>query len=181
MLKKTANNIVFSIKESKKTPFSRVLFALGIRHVGETVAKKLTVNFKNIDHLISATFEELIEVEEIGDVIANSLIEYFKNDFHITMIESLKNEGINFEEVEDEKISNILDGKSFVVSGVFTVFTRDSVKKSVVDHGGKIVSSISSKTDYVIAGDKMGPSKLAKAEKLKIPILTEEDYLKMIN
>ncbi len=178
---KTANNIIFSIKESKKVAFSRVLFALGIRHIGETVAKKLTTHFKNIENLISANFDELIEVEEIGDVIANSLITYLNNETNVRILQSLKNDGLNFEELENEKLSNNLEGKSFVVSGVFTVFSRDTLKKSVVDHGGKIVSSISSKTNFVIAGDKMGPSKLAKAEKLNIPILTEDDYLNMIN
>ena len=181
MADKSANNLLKSIKESKNTPFEKVLFGLGIRYVGETVAKKLAKAFKSIDNLSKATFEELIEVDEIGEKIANAIIEYFSNEENQKLIERLKEHGLNFESIQDENISNKLGGKSFVVSGVFDAFSRDELKKMIERNGGRNVSSISKKTDYLLAGDKMGPSKLKKAEDLGIPIITEDDFIQMIS
>lgn len=181
MAEKSANNLLQGLKESKKVPFERVLFALGIRFVGETVAKKLARHFKNIDALKTADFEQLVEVEEIGEKIAASVQQYFQDDRNVAIIERLKKFELQFEIEEVELKSNILEGKSIVVSGVFAAFSRDEIKALVETNGGKNVSSISSKTDYVLAGDNMGPAKLEKASSLGIPILSEDDFIKMIN
>ncbi len=180
MAEKSANNLLLGLKESTKVPFERVLFALGIRFVGETVAKKLAKHFKNIDRLSEANFEELIQVDEIGDRIAQSVINYFSLEETKIQIEKFKAIGLQFHIEEKEGASNILDGKSFVVSGVFTAFSRDELKELIESNGGKNVSSISKKTDFVVAGDNMGPSKLQKATELNIPILSEDDFIQLL-
>lgn len=179
---KTVANILAGIEESKKLSFEKVLFALGIRHVGVTVAKKLAQHFISIDKLSIANFEDLIEVDEIGEKIAESLIEWFAKDEHKKIIQDLKNSGLNFVITESkEPINNILKGHNFVVSGVFEKHSRDELKQLIEDYGGKNVSSISSKTNYILAGDNMGPAKKQKAEKLNIPIISENDFEKMIS
>ncbi|MFZ9848259.1 MAG: NAD-dependent DNA ligase LigA [Flavobacteriales bacterium] len=182
MAEKSANNLLAGIEASKTVPFERVLFALGIRHVGETVAKKLAFHFKNIEAIIAATLEELIHVEDIGEKIAVSIKEYFSSPDSITLIEKLKSFGLQFEAIEVVKVggSNILEGKSVVVSGVFKNYSRDDIKKEVEKHGGKNVGSISAKTSFVLAGENMGPEKLKKAEKLGVQILSEDEFVKMI-
>jgi DNA ligase (NAD+) len=180
MAEKSANNLLFGLKDSTKVPFERVLFALGIRFVGETVAKKLAKHFKNIDRLSEANFEELIQVDEIGDRIAQSVIHYFSLEETKIQIKKFKAIGLQLHIEEKEGASNILDGKSFVVSGVFTAFSRDELKELIESNGGKNVSSISKKTDFVVAGDNMGPSKLQKATELNIPILSEDDFIQLL-
>ncbi len=182
MAEKSANNLLAGIEASKTVPFERVLFALGIRHIGETVAKKLAFHFKNIDAIIAASLEELIHVEDIGEKIAVSIKEYFSLPESLALIEKLKSFGLQFEAIEVVKVggSNILEGKSVVVSGVFKNYSRDDIKKEVEKHGGKNVGSISAKTSFVLAGENMGPEKLKKAEKLGVQILSEDDFMKLI-
>ncbi len=179
---KSARNIIKSIEDSKSVSFPRVLFALGIRYVGETVAKKLAMAFKSIDKLEQATLEELVEVEEIGERIAGSVIEFFADERNREVVEKLKKEGLQFKlsEQEAKTDSQLLAGNSFVISGSFAKHSRDEIKQMIEKNGGKNSSSISAKTDYLVAGDKMGPSKLAKAEKLKIAIISEDDLLNLI-
>jgi DNA ligase (NAD+) len=183
MAQKSAENIIAGIEASKKVPFEKVLFALGIRFVGETVAKKLAKHFKSIENLGKASFDELINVDEIGDRIAESVLDFFRNSVNIKLIERLKYYGVQLEikESDLENTSNKLENKVFVVSGVFEKFNRNELKKSIEDNGGKVSSSISKKTDFIIAGDNMGPSKKQKAESLGVPIINEEIYLKMID
>ena len=159
------------------------LFALGIRFVGETVAKKLAFHFKNINSVMNASFEELIEVEDVGTRIANSIIEFFNNENNKIIIERLKSAGLKFEiEENNEKIvSDLLNGASIVISGTFVNYPRDEYKVLIEQNGGKNTSSITSKTNYILAGSNMGPSKLEKAKKLGVRILSEEEFLKMIN
>ena len=183
MAEKSADNLIKGIEESKKIPFERVLYALGIRYVGETVAKKLAKHYKKIDSLALATQDDLINVDEIGVKIAESVIEFFNSEKNIRIIERLRNFGVQLE-ISAEKLANQtnkLKGSSFVVSGVFESLSRDELKKLIEDNGGKVSSSISSKTNYVVAGDNMGPSKKAKAESLNIPIISESDFLQMIS
>ena len=182
MAEKSAENMIRGIEASKKIPFERVLFAIGIRFVGETVAKKLAKHFKNIDNLMRASFEELIEVDEIGDKIAQSIVEFSNNLVNIQLIDRLKKYGVQLELSAKalENQTDILLGKTFVVSGVFAKMSRNELKKSIEDNGGKVSSSISKKTDYIIAGDQMGPSKKVKAEELKIPIISEDDFLALL-
>ncbi len=182
MAEKSAKNIILGIQTSKEIPFEKVLFALGIRFVGETVAKKLAKHFKSIDALLSASFEELITVDEIGDKIAESVLNFSSNLINIQLIDRLKSYGVQLEVSEEslEGKTEVLAGQVFVVSGVFTEFNRNDLKKSIEDNGGKVASSISKKTNYVIAGDNMGPSKLVKAESLGIPIISELDYMAML-
>ena len=179
---KSARNIIRSIEASKNVPFPRVLFALGIRFVGETVAKKLAMAFKSIDRIEQATMEELIAVDEIGERIAQSVIEYFADEKNREIIDKLKKAGLQFELSEEEMqtTSDALAGKSIVISGTFAKHSRDEIKYLIEKNGGKNSSSISSKTDYLVAGDKIGPAKLAKAEKLGIPIISEDDLLNLI-
>nr|WP_319399080.1 NAD-dependent DNA ligase LigA [uncultured Carboxylicivirga sp.] len=179
---KSAQNILDGLEASKKVNFARVLFALGIRYVGETVAKKLTSAFKNIDNLINATQEELTEVDEIGDRIASSVLGYFGEEHNIELINKLRKVGLQFELSEEETAthSDKLDGLSFVVSGSFASFSRDELKSLIEKNGGKNVSGVSSKTNYLVAGDKIGPSKLAKAEKLGIKIISEDEFKSLI-
>lgn len=181
MAEKSANNLIDGISNSKAIPFEKVLFGLGIRFVGETVAKKLAQALGDIDTIINATFEELIEIEEIGDKIALSIIAYFKNDQNLDTIQRLKDYGLNFKTTEEHKLSDILDGKSFVVSGVFKAFSRNELKKLIEMNGGKNVGSISSKTSFILAGDKMGPAKLKKATDLGVAILSEDEFVAMLN
>ncbi|QOG01499.1 NAD-dependent DNA ligase LigA [Flavobacterium sp. MDT1-60] len=183
MAQKSAENLVNGVEKSKEIPFESVLFALGIRFVGETVAKKLAKHYKNIDALSKASLMELILVDEIGERIAKSVIEFFENEENQRIIERLKNYGVQFEIVEkiNPNATEKFIGKTFVVSGVFTQFSRDDLKKTIEDNGGKVGSSISAKTDFVVAGDNMGPAKLEKANKLNIPILSEEDFITKLN
>ncbi|MGL5113489.1 MAG: NAD-dependent DNA ligase LigA, partial [Flavobacterium sp.] len=178
MAQKSAENLVNGVAKSKLIPFERVLFALGIRFVGETVAKKLAKHYKSILHLERARLEDLVLVDEIGERIAKSVIEFFENQENKAIIERLKSNGIQLESIEqiNPNATTKFLGKTFVVSGVFEKFSRDDLKKSIEDNGGKVGSSISSKTDYVVAGDNMGPSKLEKATKLGITILSEESF-----
>ncbi len=156
---------------------------MGIRYVGETVAKKLAKHYKTIDALSKASLLDLILVDEIGERIAQSVIEFFENENNKVIIERLKGFGVQFELVEkfNPNATVKLAGKTFVVSGVFEQFSRDDLKKAIEDNGGKVGSSISAKTDYVVAGDNMGPAKLEKANQLKIPILSEIEFIKMID
>ena len=183
MAEKSAKNMISGIEKSKEIPFEKVLFALGIRFVGETVAKKLANHFKTIDNILKATFKELISVEEIGDKIAESVLLFSSNLLNINLIDRLKSYGVQLE-ISAKSLENKtekLQGNSFVVTGVFTQFNRNDLKKSIEDNGGKVVGSISKKTNYIIAGDNMGPSKRTKAESLNIPIISELDYIKMLD
>lgn len=180
---KSIINLLEGVEKSKSMLFEKVLFGLGIRYVGATVAKKLASHFKNIDNIITASFEELIAAEEIGERIAQSVIEYFANPFHIEEINTLKAHQLIFEIEEKEVVlaSENLSGKTFIISGVFETFSREQLKDLIEANGGKILSSISAKLNYLVAGDNMGPSKLEKAQKLQIPIISDSDLLKMIN
>jgi DNA ligase (NAD+) len=183
MAQKSAENLVKGVEKSKEIPFESVLFALGIRFVGETVAKKLAKHYKNIEALSKASLMDLILVDEIGERIAKSVIEFFENKENKIIIERLKNHGVQFEIVEkiNPNATEKFIGKTFVVSGVFAQFSRDELKKTIEDNGGKVGSSISAKTDFVVAGDNMGPAKLEKASKLNIPILSEQDFITKLN
>ena len=179
---KSARKIVGSIEASKQVPFERVVFALGIRFVGETSARLLARHFKNIDALMSASIEELQEVEGIGEVMARSVKNYFQNPQNLAIVERLRQYGLQMSLSEEQMSasSDLLAGKSIVISGVFEHHSRDEYKQIIEQNGGKNVGSISGKTSFILAGDNMGPSKLQKAEKLGIPIVSEEEFLKMI-
>ena len=181
MADKSANNLLQSIEASKQIPFERVLFALGLRFVGETVAKKLAAKFENIDLLAQASFDELIAVDEIGERIAISVQSYFLEEEHKQLVEKLRKAGVQLQGVKKEFLSNKFEGMNFVVSGVFSTFSRDELKKVIEDNGGKNVSSISAKTTYVVAGENMGPAKLEKATKLGVTILSEEEFVEFLN
>lgn len=178
----STKNVLAGIEESKKAPFENVLFGLGIRHVGKTVAEKLARHFKSIDALAEASYDELIAVHEIGHRIAESIVDYFNDPFYQEEIQRLKVAGLNFETKEEEVQyeSQVLNNRSFLISGVFKNYSRDELKEKVKNNGGKIVSSISGSLDYLIAGDKMGPAKKEKAEKLGIPVISEEEFEKML-
>ena len=180
---KSINNMLEGIEQSKKMPFEKVLFGLGIRYVGATVAKKLVNHFKTIDKLMTASYDELIAAEEIGDRIALSIREYFDNEQHVNELEKLKSQGLQFvaEEKEVKLNSENLSGKSFIISGVFEKYSRDELKDIIEQNGGKISSSISAKLSYLVAGDNMGPAKLEKAQKLNIPIISDDELLAMIS
>lgn len=179
---KWASNIIEGLEQSKAIPFERLLFALGIRYVGETVSKVLVKEFQHIDHLMIADKERLENVDEIGEKIAESVVLYFQNKENIKLIDRLKNQGLCFEISEESKaISSQLSSMSIVISGVFRHFSRDELKKLIEQHGGKNVSSISKKTTFVVAGENMGPSKLQKAEKLNVPLLSEDEFIKKIS
>ncbi|HET8809960.1 MAG TPA: NAD-dependent DNA ligase LigA [Flavobacteriaceae bacterium] len=182
MAEKSVENLIQGIEKSKEIPFERVLFGLGIRYVGETVAKKLAKHYKNIEALAASTLEELTFVEEIGERIAESVVAFFASKENRKLVERLKEYGVQLA-ISAEKLSNQtdkLEGKTFVVSGVFNL-SRNELKKLIEDNGGKVAGSISGKTDYLIAGENMGPSKLAKAEKLGTQLLSEDEFLKMID
>jgi DNA ligase (NAD+) len=181
MADKSAENLILGIENSKTIPFERVLYALGIRYVGETVAKKLAKHYKSIDAIAQASIMDLILVDEIGDKIAQSVVQFFENQENTIIIERLKHFGVQLESgAEEELLSEKLKGKTFVVSGVFELYSRDELKKAIEDNGGKVGSSISAKTDFVIAGDNMGPAKLEKANQLKITIISEVDFKSMV-
>jgi DNA ligase (NAD+) len=182
MADKSALNIVEGIENSKRIPFEKVLFAIGIRFVGETVAKKLAKHFKSMDALMTANFEALIQVDEIGDKIAESMVVFSNNLLNIQLVDRLKSYGVQLElsKAVLENQSDKLEGLVFVVSGVFEKMSRNELKKTIEDNGGKVSSSISKKTNYVIAGENMGPSKLEKATKLEVTLLTEEEFLEFL-
>jgi DNA ligase (NAD+) len=180
MADKSANNLLAGVVASKSQPFEKVLFGLGIRFVGETVAKKLAQSLKNIDAIINSSTEDLVEIDEIGEKIAVSVIDYFAQSDNVEIIRRLKSYGLQFEVEEKEGASDIFVGKSFVVSGVFTAFSRNELKELIETNGGKNVGSISSKTSYVVAGENMGPSKLKKANDLGVPIISEDDFIAML-
>ena len=188
---KTANNIIDAIEKSKSVPFARVLFALGIKYVGETTAKLIAKTMGNIDNIINASVEELTEIEEVGEKIAISIKDFFADERNINIINKLRESGLQFEQEKKSEMvfmgigkinsNNQLSGKSIVVSGVFSTMSRDEIKQLIEDLGGKNVSSISSKTSFIVAGDKMGPEKRKKAEALGIEIKSEAEFLEMIN
>lgn len=179
---KSANNAIESIEESKKVPFPRVLYGIGIRYVGETTARKLAIHFGSIEKIETATIEQLLEVEEVGDRIAQSIVEFFSNTITISLIERLKQAGLQLkvDESLNQKISNKLDGLSVVISGTFSRISRDELKELIQKHGGKNVSSVSSATSMLVAGDKIGPAKLEKAQKLGVRIVSEEEFFELI-
>ncbi|MCL6295975.1 NAD-dependent DNA ligase LigA [Jejuia spongiicola] len=182
MAEKSAENLVLGIEASKQIPFERVLFALGIRFVGETVAKKLAKHYKSIDAIAMASGEDLVNVDEIGVKIAESVLSFFKEEKNILILDRLKQFGVQLEMSADQLIgqTNILQGQSIVVTGVFESISRNDLKKLIEDNGGKVSSSISSKTSFIVAGTNMGPSKKQKAEKLDIVIINEYQFLQKI-
>ena len=182
MAQKSAENLVNGIARSREIPFDRVLYALGIRYVGETVARKLARHYKSVDALAGATADDLIKLDEIGERIAWSVVAFFENPDNLSLIRRLKDYGVQMElqEVHNPNATNKLEGKTFVVSGVFEKYSRDELKKAIEDNGGKVGSSISAKTHFVVAGANMGPAKLEKATQLGIPILGEDDFQRMI-
>lgn len=175
---KSAENMLKGIRESKQAPFESVLFAIGIRYVGKTVAEKLARHFKTIDRLMDASYEQLLEAPEVGEKIAQSVILFFSNPENREEVERLRQAGLHLEAVIKEVVldSNVLEGKSFVISGVFEKYERDDLKDIILKNGGKVLSSISGKLDYLLAGDNMGPAKREKAEKLGVPIISEADF-----
>ena len=182
MAEKSVDNLLKGIEESKNKPFSKVLFGLGIRYVGETVAKKLTEAFSCINQLMKASRDELIEIDEIGDRIANSLLDFFSDQKNIFLIERLIDYGVQFEtQYQKVRTNNILEGKKFVISGVFKNISREDIKEKIELMGGTVVGSISKKTNYLVAGEGIGPSKKVKAENLGIPIINESTFFQMIN
>ncbi len=180
MADKSVRNLLAGIETSKSVPYERVLFALGIRFVGETVAKKLAHALKNLDALLSATFDELVAIEEIGDKIAQSILAHFSKLEHLELLARLQAAGLQFEVEQKETVGDALVGASIVVSGVFERMSRDELKALIEAHGGKNVGSISAKTTYVVAGENMGPAKLEKAQKLGVQILTEQEFYDLI-
>ena len=183
MAQKSAENLINGIEKSKEVPFERVLYAIGIRYVGETVAKKLAKHYKNIDAIANASLMDLILVDEIGDKIAQSVVEFFENQENLVLMERLKVVGVQLavDESKSTVVSSILEGKIIVVSGVFEKFSRDELKKAIEDNGGKVGSSISSKTDFVLAGENMGPAKLEKATQLGVKIISENEFVQLLN
>ena len=179
---KSANSIIKSLQDSLTVPFRRVLFAMGIRYVGETVAKKLAAHYKSIERLSQATIMELILVDEIGDKIAESIFNWFCIDSNREIVKRLREKGLQLDckNEKSEIEEDLLNGKSFVISGVFEHFSRDEIKDAILRFGGKNISAISAKTNYLIAGEKMGPSKREKANKLGVPIISESEFLEMI-
>ncbi|MDR1672726.1 MAG: NAD-dependent DNA ligase LigA [Bacteroidales bacterium] len=179
--RRTAENMLAGIEASKQAPFERVLYAIGIRYVGETTAQKLVRNFKTIEALAAASHEQLLAIDEIGERIALSVTDFFAQPNNTDMIERLKKAGLQFavDESAFRQKSEVLKGKSIVVSGIFSI-PRDNIKKMIAEHGGKNVSAISSGTGYVLAGEKMGQEKLKKAETLKIPVISEEEFYRLI-
>ena len=171
---KTAKNIINAVNDSKKIPFEKILFALGIRYVGETVSKKLVNHFKSIDNLIEADEEELELVDEIGDKIAKSIIEFFQDNENINIISRLKSYGLNFKKEKDEISSEKLKEINFVISGTFILKSREELKQLIEKNGGYVKSSISNKIQYLLCGENAGPSKILKAKSLKIKIIDEK-------
>ena len=177
---KSADNIIRSINSSKSVPFARVLFGLGVRFVGETTAKYLAAHFKTLDAVITASKEQLLEAEEVGDKIADAILEYFADAQNIAIIERLRAAGLQFEEEAKVLHSNCLEGKNVVISGKFLDHSRDELKELIELHGGKNQSGVSANTDFIVAGENMGPAKLQKAEKLGVKILSESDFIALI-
>ncbi len=181
MAEKSVDNLLQGIEASKQKPFAKVLFGLGIRYVGETVAKKLVKAFSSIDRIRGASREELIEVYEIGDRIADSLLDFFNDERNVLLIERLRQQGVQLESQEQEESTNtVLADQKFVISGVFQTISREGLKEKIESMGGTVVGSISAKTNYLVAGEGMGPSKKVKAEKLGIPIIDESTFFNMI-
>ena len=177
---KSCNNILSSISKSKSKPFSNLLFGLGIRYVGKTTAEKLTSHFKNIDNIINASYEEIVEVDEIGEKIAESLTSFFSIENNINLINNLKAAGLNFHEKKIDKNSNKLNDLAFVVSGTFSTFSREELEEKIKLNGGRVSKSLSSKTNFLIFGDNMGPKKKIKAVELNIKMISENDFISMI-
>ena len=183
MGEKSAENIIKGIEASKEVPFERVLFALGIRFVGETVAKKIAKSFNDIDELKNANLEKLINIDEIGEKIAQSILTYFANPLNCELIERLKSTGLQLYRREEDLsgYTDKLAGQSIVISGVFTHHSRDEYKELIEKNGGKNVGSISAKTSFILAGENMGPAKLEKAHKLGIKLMSEDEFLTLIS
>jgi DNA ligase (NAD+) len=178
---KGANNIIQAINKSKEVEFEKVLYALGIRYVGEVTAKRLATTFQNIESLIKATKEELLSVEDVGERIANSIIDYFSREENLDQIKQLKDLGLQFEIKQTQKTSNKLEGLSFVVSGTFANFSREGLKKIIEENSGKILSSVSSKTDYLICGENTGSQKKKQAEKFGVKMIEEQEFIEKLN
>ena len=180
MAEKSVDNVFEGLIESKKVPFERVLFALGIRYVGQTVSKNLAKKFKSIDELISQSYDDLLLVDEIGERISKSVVDFFKDEKNLLNISKLKNIGLQFQTGTKTNISDVFNEKTFVVSGVFQNYSRDELKNLIEINGGKNLSSVSTKTNYLLAGDKMGPSKLKKASEFGVEIISEQDFDKLL-
>lgn len=181
MAEKSVTNLLQGIENSKNIPFERVLFALGIRYVGETVAKKLAKHFKSLDNIINARYEQLLSVDEVGEKIAESVVNYFHEIYNLQIVERLKQAGLQMElKTNDAAISDKLKGITFVVSGTFKYFSRDGIKQTIEQHGGKVSGSVSKNTAYLVAGEDMGPAKLAKAQELGIKIINETEFKNLI-
>ena len=177
---RSAERFLKSLAESKNVPFERVLFALGIRYVGEATAKSVAKHFKNIDAIATASLDELLNVDDVGQVIAESIFAFFREPSNLDILDRLKAAGLQFEiKSEDVLLSNVLDGKTVVISGNFSI-SRDAIKALISAHGGKNSGSISGKTSFLLAGEKAGPEKLKKAENLGIKIIGEDEFNKMI-
>jgi DNA ligase (NAD+) len=178
----STKNLLTGIAQSKSTPFEAVLFALGIRYVGKTVAEKLARHFKTMDNLMAASVDDLLQAPEVGDIIAQSVYAWCRDAENKREIQRLKKAGLQLESTykEAEKVSDVLGGKSFVVSGTFEHYERDEIKDVIVANGGKVLSGVTGKTDFLVAGENMGPAKREKAEKLGIRIISEEEFRKML-
>lgn len=180
---KSAANVIAGIEASKSTPFEKVLYAIGIRYVGETVAKKLAFHFRNMDAISLAGMEKLMEAPEVGEKIAASVVEFFSDPLHLQIVAELKSQGLKMEIDEkhvQKQLSASLEGLSFVVSGVFSKFTREELKELIIAHGGKVQSGVSAKTSYLVAGDESGPAKLEKAQQLNVKIINEDEFINLI-
>src|SRR5690606_8038919 len=178
----STQNLLDGIEKSKSIPFENVLFGLGIRFVGKTVAEKLAEHFENIENLKNATYDELVAVREIGGRIAESIVSFFQSEENCREIARLQQAGLNFAIAKDADAvkSDKLDNKTFVISGVFQKFGREEVKEMIKANGGKVLSSVSGNLDYLVAGENMGPAKLEKAQKLNVKIISEDEFLKML-
>ena len=178
----STKNLLIGIENSKSAPYAAVLFAIGVRYVGKTVAEKLARYFKSMDNLAKATYEELVAAPEVGEKIAQSVVGFFINPVNLKEIERLKKAGLQFQssEKEPERVSEILANKSFVISGVFEHYERDQLKDVIEANGGRVLSSVSAKLDFLLAGENMGPAKREKAEKLGVKIISELDFEKML-
>ena len=180
MAQKSVDNLLAGVEASKQQPFAKVLFGLGIRHVGETVAKRLVKHFGSLEAMMDASYEDLLAVDDIGEKIVESLQNYFADPNQREMLQDLQGFGLSFEAATAQQASSILAEKTIVVSGVFERLSRNELKQLIEDNGGKVGSSISKKTTFVLAGASMGPAKKQKAEDLGIPLISEEDFLKML-
>jgi DNA ligase (NAD+) len=182
MAEKSAQNLIEGIEASKSIPFERVLFAIGIRHVGETSAKKIARKVHNIDNLLALNKEELLHIDEVGEIIADSIISHFSNPINKEILLRLRKAGLQFALSDEQmvKTGDKLKGLTFVISGVFTKYSRDQLKEMIEMNGGKNSGSISGKTSYVLAGENMGPEKLKKAENLGVKIINEDEFAEML-